>query len=140
MNMKKVLFFVMVIALLVGGLAIAKLVDTPITPADLKDLKGAWTGERAGALGSSRTDLTISNDSLPLNGEITMYWPERARRAPATYPCEGQIEDGRLKLFWSNKAGSADLGLRKADDGSMELKGTIVGSGFSGAVTFKKVK
>jgi hypothetical protein len=138
--MKKVLFFAMVIALLVGGLAIAKLVDTPITPADLKDIKGSWTGERSGALGNLRTDLTISNDTLPLKGKITMYWQEGARRAPQTWPCTGQIENGRLKLFWNNKVGSADLGLRKADDGSMELKGTIVGGGFSAAVAFKKVK
>jgi hypothetical protein len=133
--MKKVLFFAMVIALLVGGLAIAKLVDTPITPADLKDLKGMWTGERSEAR-VGKTDLKILNDTLPLKGEITLYYP---KKPPHTWSCTGQIENGRLKLFWSKKAESADLGLRKADDGSMELEGNIIGKS-SGTVHFKKVK
>jgi hypothetical protein len=136
--MKKVLFFAMVIALLVGGLAVAKLVDTPITPADLKDIMGTWTGERSGSrMSNQRTDLTISNDSLPLKGDMTLYFP---KRAPRTSPWSGQIENGRLKLVWDDKTGSADLGLLKSDDGSMQLQGTVEGGGVSATVVLKKVK
>jgi hypothetical protein len=134
--MKKVLLLAMAV-LLVGGLAISKTEIVPITPADLKDLKGTWTGERSGTLGFAKTDLTISNDSLPLQGEVTL-WPARERKGPQTHPFKGLIEEGRLKLFWNNKVGSADLGLRKADDGSMELQGTISGRGYSSPIIFKK--
>jgi hypothetical protein len=133
--MKKVLFFAMVIALLASGLAVAKLVDTPITAADLKDIMGTWTGERSGPR-ADKTDLKILNDSLPLKGELILYYHNKP---PHTWPCTGHIEDGRLKLFWSNKAGSADLGLRKADDGSMELAGNIIGKS-GGTVLLWKVK
>jgi hypothetical protein len=134
--MKRVLFLAMVIVL-VGGFAIAKTVDTPITVADLKDLKGEWTGERSAKLGSLRTDLKIYNDSLPLEADLTLYYKTEG---PKTWPCRGRIEDGRLKLFWDKQTGSADLRLRKADDGSMELAGTAAGRGFSATVVFKKVK
>jgi hypothetical protein len=134
--MKKALFLAMVIVL-VSVFAIAKTADTPITPADLTELKGAWTGQRSGKAGTNRTDLNINNDSLPLEGDITLHFP---KAAPQTYPFTGQIEDGRLKLSWSQGNGSADLGLRKKDDGSMELKGTIFGGGLSASATFKKVK
>ena len=134
--MKRVLFLAMVIAL-ASGLAIAKTADTPITLEDLKDLKGTWTGERTGLAGNQRTDLKIYNDSLPLEGDITLYYKGQA---PKTWPCSGRIENGRLKLFWDKQTGSADLGLRKKDDGSMELTGTAAGRGYSAPVVFKKVK
>jgi hypothetical protein len=134
--MKRALFLAMVIVL-ASGFAIAKTAETPITPADLTDLKGAWTGQRSGRAGTNRTDLNINNDSLPLEGDITLHWP---KRTPTTSPFTGQIEDGRLKLSWHEGNGSADLGLRKKDDGSMQLTGTIEGGGASGSVTFKKVK
>lgn len=136
--MKRALFLAMVI-LLVSGFAIAKTAETPITPADLTDLKGAWTGQRVGRVGTNRTDLNIINDSLPLKGNITMHWP---KRLPTTFRFTGQIEDGRLKLSWATGGhnASADLGLRKKDDGSMQLTGIMEGAGVSGSVTFKKVK
>jgi hypothetical protein len=134
--MKRVLFLAMVI-LLAGGFAIAKTADTPITPEDLTDLMGAWTGQRVGKGGSNRTDLNINNDSLPLKGDITLHFP---KQSPKTWPCSGEIEDGRLKLSWAQGNASADLNLRKKDDGSMQLTGTMVGAGVSGSVTFKKVK
>jgi hypothetical protein len=136
--MKKILFFAMVLAL-VGGLVIAKTADVPITPADLKDLKGAWTGERTTQSGILKTDLTISNDSLPLNGDMTFDFP-RGRKVSETYTFEGRIEDGRLKLSYDQQNGLADLGLRKNDDGSMELKGTITYKANAMPVVFKKVK
>jgi hypothetical protein len=138
--MKRALFLAMVI-LLVSGFAIAKTAETPITPADLTDLKGAWTGQRSGKAGTNRTDLNINNDSLPLKGDIILHLPPKARRpSPVTFHFIGKIEDGRLKLYWAKRKGSADLGLRKKDDGSMQLTGTLGGPGLSGSVTFKKVK
>ena len=134
--MKRALFLAMVIVL-VSGFAIAKTAETPITPADLTDLKGAWTGQRSGILGTFRTDLNIKNDSLPLKGDITLHFQNIS---PKTFPFRGRIEDGRLKLSWNKRQGSADLRLRKKDDGSMELRGTIFGRGFSASATFKKVK
>ena len=134
--MKRALFLAMVIVL-VSGFAIAKTADTPITPADLTDLKGAWTGHRGGRTGVNRVDLNINNDSLPLKGDITMHWP---KHEPTTAHFTGQIEDGRLKLIWNRGLGNADLRLRKKDDGSMELSGTIFGRGFSSVVTLKKAK
>ena len=119
------------------GFAMAKTAETPITPADLTDLKGAWTGQRSGIAGTFRTDLNIKNDSLPLKGDITLHWP---KHIPTTAHFTGQIEDGRLKLSWNRGNGWADLRLRKKDDGSMELRGTIFGRGFSASATFKKVK
>jgi hypothetical protein len=134
--MKRALFLAMVIVL-VSAFAIAKTADTPITPADLTDLKGAWTGTRSGRTGINRMDLNINNDSLPLKGDITFHWP---KHEPTTSHFTGQIVDGRLKLSWNRGNGSADLSLRKKDDGSMELRGPIFGRGFSSSVTFKKVK
>jgi len=135
--MKRVLFLAMAL-LLVGGLAIAKTAVIPITPADLKDLKGAWTGERYAQVGGQmRTDLTLYNESLPLEGDVTLYF---LGVGPKTWPCRGRIEDGRLKLFWDNQTGTADLGLRKKDDGSMELQGTISWRGYGSPITFTKVK
>jgi hypothetical protein len=134
--MKRALFLAMVI-FLVSGFAIAKAAEIPITPADLTDLKGAWTGQRSG-ITVNRTDLNINNDSLPLKGNITLYW---SKQPTTKFPFTGRIEDGRLKLFWKKGKGSADLGLSKKDDGSMQLTGTIAGTGAkSGSVTFKKVK
>lgn len=134
--MKRALFLAIVIVL-VSGFAIAKTAYTPITPADLTDLKGAWIGQRSDKTGTNRTDLNINNDSLPLKGDITLHWP---KHIPTTARFTGQIEDGRLKLSWNRGNGSADLGLRKKDDGSMELRGTIFGRGFSASATFKKVE
>ncbi len=134
--MKRALVLAIVIVL-ASGFVIAKTVETPITPADLTDLKGAWTGQRSGKAGTNRTDLNIINDSLPLKGDITVHFP---KRAPKTFPFTGQIEDGRLKLSWAKGNASADLGLRKKDNGSMQLTGTMEGAGVSGSVTFKKVK
>ncbi len=135
--MRRVLLLAMAV-LLVGGLAIAKTTVVPITPADLKDLKGTWTGDRFAQVGGQqRTDLTLYNDSLPLEGDVTLYFP---RVGAKTWPCRGRIEDGRLKLFWDNQTGTADLGLRKKDDGSMELQGTIAGRGWSSPITFTKGK
>ena len=134
--MKKALFLAMVIVL-AGGFAFAKTADTPITPADLTDLKGAWTGQRSGTGGTNRTDLNINNDSLPLEGDITLHYP---RKSPQTWPCSGEIEDGRLKLSCAKGNGSADLSLRKKDDGSMELRGAIAMTGGSSSVVFKQAK
>lgn len=134
--MKRALFLAMVIVL-VSGFAIAKTADTPITPADLTDLKGAWTGERSIKGGNQRTDLNINNDSLPLEGDITLHYP---RKSPKTWPFTGQIEDGSLKLSWAKGNASADLRLRKKDDGSMELRGTIAMTEASASVVFKKVQ
>ena len=134
--MKRALFLAMVIVL-VSGFAIAKTADTPITPADLTDLKGAWTGQRSGKTGTNRTDLNINNDSLPLKGDITLHYP---KQSPKTWPFTGQIEDGLLKLSWNKGNGSADLRLRKKDDGSMQLTGTMAGTGLNASVVFKKEK
>ena len=135
--MKRVLLLAMAV-LLVGGLAIAKTAVIPITLADLKDLKGTWTGDRYAQIGGQqRTDLIIYNDSLPLEGDLVLYFP---RQGAQTWPCRGRIEDGRLKLFWDNQTGTADLGLRKKDDGSMELQGAISGRGYGSPITFTKVK
>ena len=134
--MKRALFLAMVIVL-VSGFAIAKTAETPITPADLTDLKGAWTGQRSGRTGTDRTDLNIKNDSLPLKGDITLHF---YKLSPKTFPFRGRIEDGRLKLFWAKGNASADLRLRKKDDGSLELTGTIAAGGSSTSVVFKQVK
>ena len=134
--MKKALFLAMVIVL-ASGFAIAKSAETPITPADLTDLKGAWTGQRSGILGTFRTDLNIKNDSLPLKGDITLHFQNIS---PKTFPFRGRIEDGRLKLSWNKRQGSADLRLRKKDDGSLKLTGNIAGRGHSSIVVFKQVK
>ncbi len=135
--MKRVLLLAMAV-LLVGGLAIAKTVKIPITPADLKDLKGTWTGERiTSGEGSLRSDLIFKNDNLPLLGDLTNYY---RLDAPKTWPCRGRIEDGRLKLDCWNKTVILDLGLSKKDDGSMELSGTMQGAGLSAPVFLKKEK
>ena len=135
--MKRVLVLAMAV-LLLGGLAIAKSVVIPITPVDLKALKGTWTGDRYAQIGGQqRTDLIIYNDSLPLEGDLVLYFP---RQDTQTWPFRGRIEDGRLKLFWDKQTGTADLGLSKKDDGSMELQGTLSGRGLSSPIIFKKVK
>jgi hypothetical protein len=133
---KKVLFLTMVILLFVG-LASAKTAFTPISPDDLKDLKGEWTGERRDQRGvNARADLRIYNDRLPLEGEVVLYFP---RVAPKTWQFDnGQIEDGSLLVIWSDGR-KMKLGLRKGD-GKMELEGDIQSSGFAAKVFFKKVK
>ena len=135
-TMKRALFLTLVI-LLVAAFASAKTSVTPITKHDLKDLKGAWTGERIGRRGGVEgVDLIIFNDSLPLEGEVTLHWP---REAAKSWPCRGQIKEGRLIFFWAKKSRSLDLGLRKVD-GSMELEGYITGHGEGGMVLLKKVR
>ena len=100
--MKRALFLTMVI-LLVAVFATAKAPVTPITKHDLKDLKGAWTGERLGQRGGFEgVDLIIFNDSLPLEGEVTLHWP---RQGAKSWPCRGQIKEGRLIFFWQKKVG-----------------------------------
>jgi hypothetical protein len=131
--MKRALFLAMVI-LLVAVFAAAK---PPVTPITKEDLKGAWTGERLGQRGGvGNVGLIISNDSLPLEGEVTCHWPDRAS---ISWPCKGHIEDGRLIFFWRKKSMSLDLGLRR-DDGELELEGNITGQGERGMVLFKKVQ
>jgi hypothetical protein len=134
--MKKVLFVTMLILLFVG-LATAKTPFTPISPDDLKDLKGEWTGERTAIVGGTqKTDLIIYNDSLPLQGEVIFQFP---RGAPQTWQFNnGQIEDGSLLVVWSDGR-RMKLGLRKGD-GKMKFEGDITSSGYSGTVFFKKVK
>jgi len=67
--MKRVLFLAIII-LFAAGLVYAETSIKPITQGDLKDLKGAWTGERIGHRGGAeRVDLLISTDSLPIKGE-----------------------------------------------------------------------
>lgn len=134
--MKRVIFLTIVI-LLVAVFATAKPPITPITKDDLKDLKGTWTGERLGQRGGvERVDLIISNDSLPLEGELTLHWE---KQAAITWPCKGHIEDGRLIFLWHKKTRSLDLGLRK-DNGELELEGYITGQGERGMVLLKKVQ
>jgi hypothetical protein len=134
--MKKALFLTMMI-LLAAAFATAKTPLTPITKDDLKDLKGTWTGERLGQRGGvGSVDLVISNDSLPLEGEVTLHWPDRAA---ISWPCKGHIEEGRLIFLWANRSRKLDLGLRK-DDGSMELEGDITDRGERGMVLLKKVQ
>ena len=134
--MKKAFFLTMVI-LLVAVFATAKPPVTPITKHDLKDLKGAWTGERIGQRGGrEKVDLKISNDNLPLEGEITLY---QSGKAPLTWPCKGHIKEGRLIFFWRKKSMSLDLGLRTYN-GDLELEGYITGHGEKGMVLLKKVQ
>lgn len=135
--MKRALFLTTVI-LLVVGLAAAKALVTPITLADLKDLKGKWTGERLARVGGAqRTDLTLFNDSLPLEGEVTLYY---YKDVPRTWPCRGRIENGHLLLFWDKQTRKMDLRLLKKDDGSLELEGDVTGMGFGARVLLKKAK
>ena len=125
------------VILLVAGFATAKTPVTPITKHDLKDLKGIWTGERLGQRGGvAKVDLIISNDSLPLAGEVTCHWPGKAA---ITWPCKGHIKDGRLIFFWHKKSMSLDLGLRKSN-GTLELEGYITGQGERSDVLLKKVQ
>lgn len=134
--MKKALFLIMII-LLVAAFATAKTPIMPITKHDLKDLKWTWTGERIGQRGGvERVDLIISNDSLPLEGEVTLHWK---KQAAMTWPCKGHIEDGHLIFLWAKQSRKLDLGLRK-DDGSMELEGDITDRGYRGMVSLKKVQ
>lgn len=134
--MKRALFLTLVI-LLVAGFATAKTPITPITKHDLKDLKGAWTGERIGQRGGvERVDLIIFNDSLPLEGEVTLHWP---RLAAKSWPCKGHIEDGRLIFLWAKKMRKLDLRLRTGD-GEMKLEGYITDRGYRGMVFLKKVQ
>ena len=134
--MKKVFFLATLIPLLVCcATAITPL--KPISQDDLKDLKGEWTGERHGQLGGvERVDLKIYNDSLPLEGEVTLHWQ---KQAPRTWFFRGRIENGRLMLFWRQKSRSLDLGLRKAG-GKMKLEGVIHGDGYHGNVFLQKVQ
>ena len=70
-KMKKALFLAMIIFLLISC-ATAIIPVKPISQADLKDLKGEWTGERHSQAAVNRTDLKIYNDSLPLRGEVIL--------------------------------------------------------------------
>lgn len=134
--MKKVFFLAMVF-LVVVSCATAKTAIKPITQDDLKDLKGEWTGKRIGQLGGvERVDLIIYNDSLPLDGEVTLHWTKQASR---TWFFKGRIENGRLILLWREKARSMNLGLRRGN-GKMELEGHIMGDGYRGNVFLKKVQ
>jgi len=136
--MKRVLSLAMII-LFAAGLAYAKTSIKPITEDDLKDLKGAWIGERIGHRGGAeQVDLFISNDSLPLEGEVTLYWEKRSV-APRTWPCRGHIEDGRLIFVWAQDNRKMDLKLHTGD-GEMKLEGHITDKGFRGTVFLKKVQ
>ncbi len=134
--MKRVFFLAMMIVIVVS-LATAKTPAKPITQDDLKDLKGEWTGERERVGIFNRTDLKIYNDSLPLRGEVTLHFEQRA--APKTWFFKnGRIENGRLIVVWS-KDRSMDLRLRKGD-GKMKLEGDITTMGLRCLVFFKKVQ
>ena len=122
-----------------AGLAYAGSAVRPITQDDLKDLKGAWTGERIGHRGrAERVDVLISTRSLPLQGEVTLYW-EKRNVTPKTWPCTGHIEDGRLIVLWAKDNRKMELELRTGD-GEMKLEGHITDKGFRGTVFLKKIQ
>lgn len=133
--MKRVFFLAMMI-LIVVSFTIAKTPVMAIANDDLKDLQGDWTGERERQGIYAKTDLRISNDSLPLRGELELHFP---RIASKTWRFNnGQFENGRLTIVW-DKNRSLDLRLRKKG-AKMELKGHITTMGYRGAVVLKKVQ
>jgi hypothetical protein len=136
--MKRLLFLAMII-FCAAGFVYAKTSIKPITPDDLKDLKGAWTGERIGQQGGvERVDLILSNDSLPLEGKVTLHWEKRGIGSK-TWPCKGHIENGRLILLWAKNRRKLDLGIHTGD-GEMKLEGHITDRGFQGIVFLQKVQ
>jgi hypothetical protein len=131
-KMKKPILLAMMILLLIG-FAFAKTPVTPITPDDLEDLQGEWTGE---SLRGQRIDLAIHNNYLPVTGEIAVHFT-----GDETQTCSfenGQIEDGQLYVSCDELVISLWLRLQR-NNGEMRLVGDVELLGAFGKIGFEKV-
>ena len=143
--MKKIIFPWGVILLIISMALVsyAKMEKTAISKDNLADLKGKWIGSRFIGKGSPQnTDLEISNDSLPIQGQFIFYdMRKRGGRGGTSDTVtidfkKGKINDqGNLLIIGSGV--EAELSLYK-DDGEMKLDGNFSWGGVRGTMSFKK--
>ena len=129
--MKRVMLSALMI-LLVISFAFAKTSVMPITEDDLPYLPGEWTGA---SLRGQRIDLHIYNDSLPAQGEITVYFSDNEMQT-----CNftnGYLEDGQLCISCEEIMLSLWLRLQESN-GDMKLVGAVELLGASGKIGFEK--
>ena len=143
--MKRIIFPWGVILLIVSIALVsyAKMEKTAISKDNLADLKGKWIGSRFIGKGSPQnTDLEISNDSLPVQGQFIFYdMRKRGGRGGTSDTVtidfkKGKINDqGNLLIIGSGI--EAELSLYK-DDGKVKLEGNFFWTGAKGTMSFKK--
>jgi hypothetical protein len=130
--MKKAIVSALMI-LLVISIAFAKTQVMPITPDDLPYLLGEWAGS---SLRGQKVDLKIYSDSLPVRGEITVYFPGNE-----TQTCSftnGYLEDGQLCISCEEIVISLWLRLQRGN-GEMKLAGDVELLGAFGKIIFERV-
>ena len=142
--MKKMTVFlgciVLVVALMVFS-SYGEMQKVAISKTNLSDLKGDWVGSRTTGPGESRnTDLTISNDSLPLQCKFTLYDFEniqgRGKTKTLDRDLKGKIND-QGNLFF--EGGNVDVELSLYDDGGKKkLEGNYFWGGRKGTMSFKR--
>ena len=141
--MKKMMIFLGCIVLVLSMVFIShgEMKKIAISEANLSDLKGNWAGNRTTGLGDQRnTDLTIANDSLPLQCKFTLYDFEniqgRGKTKTLDRDLKGKINDqGNLFV----EAGNVEVELSLYDDsGKKKLEGNYFWGGRKGTMSFKK--
>ena len=142
--MKKMMIFSGCIILVLASIvfvAYGEMQKIVILKANLSDLQGNWVGSRTTGQGDQRnTDLTISNDSLPLQCKFTLYDFEniqgRGKTKTLDRDLKGKINDqGNLLV----EAGNVEVELSLYDDGGKKkLEGNYFWGGRKGKMSFNK--
>lgn len=142
--MKRMMIFSGCIILVLASIVLmsyGEMQNIAISQANLSDLKGNWVGSRTTGSGDQRnTDLTISNDSLPLQCKFTLYDFEniqgRGKTKTLDRDFKGKINDqGNLFVEGSNV--NVELSLYD-DGGKKKLEGNYFWAGRKGTMSFKK--
>jgi len=133
--------FVLVLSSLVF-MSYGEMQKIAISKATLSDLKGDWVGSRTTGSGDQRnTDLTISNDSLPLQCKFTLYEfaniQERGKTKTLDRDLKGKINDQGNLLVEAGDVINVELSLYD-DGGKKKLEGNYFWAGRKGTMSFKK--
>jgi len=140
--MKKIIFLgcIMLFFASMVFVSYAAMQKEPITRNNLSDLKGKWEGWRTLAQGSVnlRTEMDISNDTLPIKGALTFHDVQRRGMTTGdfTQQITGTINDkGNFCFKWGQN--EFELSLYKGD-GKMRLEGDFYFMGAKGTMTLNK--
>ena len=130
---------VMILTILAGLVSYAAMTKEPISKSTLSDLKGKWEGWRTieGAR-DARTELEIYNDTLPLQGKLTLH--DVRQKGTKSGTNEVEIEQGKIKddhFYFKRGNNEVELSLHKGD-GKMKLEGDFQFYGAKGKMALNK--